>query len=198
VYEVYTGIKLCARAYSDWVFLNSTTGQPVTVPPEMITAFFPDGPRKNAVQREKFPTPPSPPKGVFSMRRRATWSDIGPAQHVNNAVYLSYIDDCGMQVAAAFGWPAARMSAEKFGIVVRQHRIQYRQPALLDDEIEVSTWVSNVKRATAFRHYTISRVNDGTLLARARTLYVWIDIDTGRPIRIPPQFLADFSPNIVA
>ena len=42
----------------------------------------------------------------------------------------------------------------------------------------------------------INRISDGALLARARTLYVWINIDTGRPVRIPPHFLADFTPNI--
>ena len=125
------------------------------------------------------------------------WQDIGPAGHVNNANYLSYVSDCGMQVAAAFGWPAPRMATEGFAIVVRQHRIEYRQPALLDDELEVTTWVSDVKRATAFRHYTITRVSDGALLAQVRTLYVWINLDTGQPIRIPARFLADFGPNIV-
>ena len=130
------------------------------------------------------------------MQRRVGWSDIGPARHVNNAVYLSYIDDCGMQVAAAFGWPAGRMLSEGFGIIARRHRLEYRQSALLDDPLEIATWVSHVKRATAFRHYVITRLSDGALVARARTLYVRVNIHTGQPLRIPSRFLADFGPNI--
>ena len=130
------------------------------------------------------------------MQRRAGWSDIGPARHVNNAVYLTYIDDCGMQVAAAFGWPATRMMAEGFGIIARRHWIEYKQSALLDDDLKIATWVSHVKRATAFRHYAITRPGDEALIARARTLYVWVNLNTGQPIRIPAQFLADFGPNI--
>ena len=53
---------------------------------------------------------------------------------------------------------------------------------------------SEVKRATAVRHYTITRVSDGMLMARAYTLYVWVDLSTGQPIRIPSRFLADFAP----
>jgi acyl-CoA thioester hydrolase len=90
----------------------------------------------------------------------------------------------------------SRVQAEGFAIVARRHRIEYRQPAVLDDELELTTWISDVKRATAIRHYTVTRVSDGALLARARTLWVWVDAKTGRPIRIPDGFLADFAPNI--
>jgi len=60
---------------------------------------------------------------VFRLRRRVEWRDIDMAQHVNNAVYLAYLDDCGLQVAAAHGWPPSRMQAEGFAIVTRRQRI---------------------------------------------------------------------------
>ena len=50
--------------------------------------------------------------------------------------------------------------------------------------------------ATAVRHYGISRVADGALLARAHVLWVFIDLATGRPCRIPTAFLAAFAPNV--
>jgi acyl-CoA thioesterase FadM len=43
----------------------------------------------------------------------------------------------------------------------------------------------------------MQRAHDDKLVARVQTVYVWVDIATGRPIRIPAQFLADFAPNIV-
>jgi acyl-CoA thioester hydrolase len=117
--------------------------------------------------------------------------------HVNNAVYLNYVTECGMQVIAAHGWPWQRMIAEGFGIFIRNLKIQYLQPALLDDELEISTWASNVRRATAERHYTIQRVSDSALVALAHTTGVWVDLETGQPIRIPKNFLDDFAPNLV-
>ena len=68
---------------------------------------------------------------------------------------------------------------------------------MFDDELELATWVSDVKRATAVRHYTVTRVSDGALLARARTLLAWVNTETEQPIHIPNAFLADFGPNIV-
>lgn len=189
--------QLVARAHTDWVFVDTATGWPAPVLPELMAAFFPDGPPDPAPPRKRFPSAPPPPPGVFKMRRRVTWQDVDSARHVNNAVYLAYVEDCGVQVAAAHGWPLKRIWAEKFAIVARRHQIEYRQQALLDDELEVATWVSGVKRASATRHYTITRVDDGALLARVHTLWVWVGLDSGQPIRIPPAFLADFAPNIV-
>ena len=67
----------------------------------------------------------------------------------------------------------------------------------LGDELEISTWASGVRRSTATRHYCIRRVSDGAEIARVDTLGVWVDLESGRPIRIPTGFMEDFAPNIV-
>jgi acyl-CoA thioester hydrolase len=131
------------------------------------------------------------------MVRRVEWRDLDQVHHVNNAVYLAYIEDCGLQVSAAHGWPPRRTREEGFAIIARRHRIEYRQPALYDDELEVATWASDIKRSSALRHTVLTRASDGAPVARARTLWVWVDLETGRPIRIPGRFLDDFAPNIV-
>ena len=118
-------------------------------------------------------------------------------RHVNNAVYLDYATECGMKVIAAHSWPWDRMLEAGFGIYLRRNRIQYLQPAVLGDELEISTWTSDIRRATAIRHYTIERPADGALIARVNAFSAWVDLATGRPMRIPERFLADFETNIV-
>ena len=144
------------------------------------------------------PPLPLPPPGVFSMRRRVAWGDLDMTRHVGDATLLEYVETCGFGVIAAYGWPAARMAAQGFAIIVRRHQIENLLPAALDDELEIATWASDVKRVTSTRHYTIRRVSDEALLTRVDTLGVWVDLTSGRPIRIPPDFLADFAPNLVA
>lgn len=194
--DLATG-EVVAQAHTEWIFLDSQSLRPVTIPAEMVEAFFPDGPPAEVPPREPFPKAPAPPPGVFKLRRWVEWRDIDGAQHVNNANYLAYLEECGVQVARAFGWPMARMMEAGFGIVARRYRIEYQQPAVHDDELELATWVSDVKRATAVRHYTVRKAGDGALLARAHVLWVWVDLATGRPIRIPAGFRADFAANIV-
>ena len=80
--------------------------------------------------------------------------------------------------------------------MARRYRIEYRQPGLVGDELELATWLSDVKPCTAVRHYTVTRVSGGALLARARVLWGAVDVKTGQPIPIPGTFVADLAPNI--
>lgn len=197
-YEFYLNDSddLIARATTDWAFVNTATGRPAAVPPSLIAAFFPDGDAPPALPRDRFPSPPAPPKKLFEMTRRVTWQDIDTAWHVNNAMYLAYAEDCGVKIAAAFGTPMEHIFDTGFAIVARSHRIEYREPAQLDDELTISTWLFDPKRASVTRHYNIARTADKGILARVQTNWVWVDSKTGRPIRIPEEFLKAFGDNI--
>jgi acyl-CoA thioester hydrolase len=190
--------ELVAKGVTDWVYLKNGSSRPATIPDEIINAFLPEGPPTSFPPREKFPVAPPPPPGKFDMNLRVAWQDLDSVQHVNNAVYLSYAEECGMQVIAAHGWPITRMLNEDFTILIRKHQIQYRQPAILDDELILSTWVSNVRRSQATRHYIIQRKSDGAQLALVHSLSVWVNLDSGRPVRIPKTLLSDFAANIVS
>jgi acyl-CoA thioester hydrolase len=131
------------------------------------------------------------------MHRQVAWQDIDTMQHVNNAVYMEYINECSFQVCAAYNWPWQRMVEQGFVVFLRQARLQYLQPAVLGDELKIKTWVSSINRASAGRHYTIHRADDSILLAQAYTLGVWIDIHTFQPMRIPHEMLEDFAVNVV-
>jgi len=198
-YELYNALSgdLAARAITDWVYLDATSLRPIAIPPEVAEAYWPDGPPDEIPKRERFPKASPPPPGIFTMRRPVRWRDIDGAGHVNNAAYLVYLEDCGVEVSAAHGWTMTRMMEAGFGIIARRYRIEYRLPAVLGDELEVSTWASKPKRVTAVRHYTVNRVTDGALLARAHVLWVWVNLDSGRPMRVPTEFMDDFGDNIV-
>lgn len=143
------------------------------------------------------PPLPAPPAGVFTLRRTVGWQDLDMTRRVDDATLLGFTEACGMGVIAAHGWPAERMAAEGFAIILRHHKVEHFIPPALGDEVVVATWASDVKRVSAVRHYTLRRGRDGALLSRVDTLGVWVDLATGRPIRIPPQLLADFAPNLV-
>ena len=191
------GSELVARASTEWVYLNSETLRPASIPAEMVEAFSHSA-MTTGERREPFPEMPPPPAGVFEIRRRVEWRDLDPAGHVNNANYLAYIEECNTQVAAYFGWPLDRIMAANMAIVARRYRIEYLEPAVIDDEVAVTTYIANVRRSTAERFHEIRRVADGKLLARATALWVFIDLTTGRPIRIPNDFMDSFRPNVAA
>lgn len=188
---------MVATASTEWVYLNMETLRPATIPPEMVAAFrHPD--LTAGERREPFPEAPPPPPGAFHMRRIVEWRDLDQVRHVNNANYLAYIEECNVAATDAFGWPMDRIMELDVGIVARRYRIEYREPALLHDELEVTSFLSGVKRSIAVRHNEVRRVRDGALLARAWSLWVFVDLKAGRPIRIPPSFMESFGPNVAA
>lgn len=187
-----------AEASTDWIYLNSETNRPVRIPDELIGAFFPEGLPEEAPRREPFPEAPPPPPGVFTIHHPVEWRDVDPEGHLNNANYMAYIENCTVQAAESFGWPMSRMIEEEgFGIVARRYRLEYIEPAVMGDTLLISTYVSDVKRASAIRHNTVHRLRDNQLLARAHVLWAWFDLAKGRLTRIPPHFIKDFAPNVV-
>lgn len=190
------GNVVATRAETDWVYRSDASGLPVSIPADMLVAFFPEGVPPMAPRRTPFPKAEPPPPGTFTLRRRVEWREIDSMLHVNNAAYLAYVEDAGFKVAAAFGWPVQRMWAEGFAVMLRQHEIEYRLPAYLDEELEIATWIGAFKKATSVRNFTITRVSDGALLAQVRSVWAWVDTKSGRPIRIPETFLNDFEANI--
>jgi acyl-CoA thioester hydrolase len=134
---------------------------------------------------------------VFTARQRVTWREIDGAQHVNNSNYLAFVEDCAMQVMAAHGWPLARMWSDGVALVARRHQIEYLQPAVLDDELELATWASGMTGDSFVRHTTITRVSDGALSAQVRSVYGLLDLATRKSVGLPSAFVADFKSNTV-
>ena len=189
---------LLAQAITDWAFLDSGGRRPAAVPEEMKAAFFPEGAPDSAPARERFPAAPPAPPGVYRLWRHVEWQDLDMARHMNNAAYLDFVEDCAVQATAAHGWPPDRMRADGFAIVPRRYQIEYRQPATLDDELVLTTWLSGPQEEAMYRHFALARASDGAALVRARAVQVCTDRQTGQPIPIPAAYLADLAPNIAA
>ncbi|HTG52755.1 MAG TPA: thioesterase family protein [Candidatus Tectomicrobia bacterium] len=116
--------------------------------------------------------------------------DIDEQNHVNNAVYLRWV-----QEVATVHWQAIASSEAQgeIGWVVLRHEIDYKAPACLGDEIVLRTWVGKATRLTFERFTEILRRSDGQLLSKARTLWCPINAQTGRPVRVPLEVREQFS-----
>jgi acyl-CoA thioester hydrolase len=116
--------------------------------------------------------------------------DIDELGHVNNVVYLRWVQDVAVAHWRSAATPAQQ--AEVVWVVVR-HEIDYKHPARRDDGIVARTWVGTANRHTFERHTEILRATDRRLLARARTLWCPIDPVSGRPKRVSDGVRARFS-----
>ena len=116
--------------------------------------------------------------------------DIDEMDHVNNAVYLRWV-----QTAAVAHWRELATPEMQVGTVwvVLRHEIDYKQPALAGDELLAETWVGEATRITFERHTEILRRGSRQLLAKARTLWCPLDVKTRRPKRVDAELRARFS-----
>ena len=197
-YVFERGDEVVANGSTDWMFLDRQSFRPAPIPEAMIRAFDPELSETRNASRSSFPEAPAAPAGVHTMNRIVEWRDIDSVGHVNNAVYVNYIEEAGIDVARANGWSMQRMIDKGFGILARRHQIEYRQQARMGEDLQIDTWLSPWQHTSANRHYIIRRRSDGETIVRAHTRWVWFDLKTGRPIRIPQNFAADFVANIAS
>ena len=126
----------------------------------------------------------------FELAIRVGEPDIDELGHVNNVVYLRWV-----QEAAVAHWRAAATAvqqAELVWVVVR-HEIDYKRAAQRGDSIIARTWVGTATANTFERHTEILRAADRTVLAQARTLWCPIDVHSRRPARVGDDVRKRFS-----
>ena len=86
--------------------------------------------------------------------------DLDEMNHVNNLVYLKWCLKAAGAHSRQVGWPAQRYHESGFGFVVRAHKIKYKIPALLGDEVAIKTWVASMDKVSSDRRYQILRMSD--------------------------------------
>ncbi|MGF7151922.1 YbgC/YbaW family acyl-CoA thioester hydrolase [Sphingomonas zeicaulis] len=114
-------------------------------------------------------------------------SDIDFMGHVNNAVYLKWVQNvviahwqriAGPEAVAAHVWVALR------------HEIVYRRPAFLNDRLVVTAVLEQVRRESAFYETTVRR--GGDVLARVKSRWCCLDARTLRPTRLGGDIVKRF------
>ena len=111
--------------------------------------------------------------------------------HVNNVVYVQWMQDVAILHANATGGTRA-MHAAGGTWVVHSHKVEYLSPAFADEEIVALTWVVNFRRVRSIRRYKFVKKNDNKLLARGETEWVFVDAKSGRPRMIPDEVMGLF------
>jgi len=116
--------------------------------------------------------------------------DIDVHGHVNNVVYLRWVQD-----AAVAHWRVLATQEQQAAIswVVVRHEIDYKRPAQPKDSIIAITWVGAATAGTFERFTEILRAADRKVLARARTVWCPIDAATGKPVRVGQDIRERFS-----
>lgn len=120
--------------------------------------------------------------------------DIDGLGHANNAVYVTWRTLRLAPLTAPGAGPGGISSLDRAMAVVR-HEIDHLAAAYEGDELQLATWIVDWdQRLKMTRHFQLVRPSDNSTLLRAQTTFVCIELSTGRPKRMPGEFIEGYGP----
>lgn len=138
---------------------------------------------------------------AFTGSHRVGADELDEYAHVNNTVYLRWLDAIAWAHSAALGLPLERCLALRRGMAVRHTRVDYLEAALLDDELLLATWIiASDGRLRCTRRFDILRAADGRRMLDAEIDFFCLNLDTGKPCRFPREFVEHYTvlPDVAA
>jgi acyl-CoA thioester hydrolase len=129
------------------------------------------------------------PAAPCDVRHQVAAEEIDEYAHVNNAVYLQWLDRVAWAHAADLGASLERCLALRRGMAVRHTRVDYLEAAVLGDTLLLATWIVACDgRLRCTRRFDILRIADGKRVLDAEIDYFCLNLDTGKPCRFPAEF----------
>jgi acyl-CoA thioester hydrolase len=116
--------------------------------------------------------------------------DIDGLGHANNAVYVSWLERCAWRHSQQLGLDLTEYRRLDRAMAVVRHEIDYLASAYENDELVLGTWIVDWdRRLKMTRRFQLRRPSDGATLLRAQTTFVCIELSSGRPKRMPNEFI---------
>ena len=123
----------------------------------------------------------------FEKKITAGLEDIDELGHVNNAVWVRWIQDM-----ATAHWQAVAPPEHQAAYiwVVTRHEIDYLRAVLPGETVTGRTWIEEPPKGARFDRHLEFLGEDGKVRVRAKTTWAILDRATGRPLRVPPEVAA--------
>ena len=110
--------------------------------------------------------------------------------HTNNQVYLKWLEQISWQHIESLGmdWPMHERLSRAMAIT--RTEIDYLAASYEGDELLLATWIDQSdQRLTSSRRFQLVRLNDNKTIIKAQSFYACIDLKSGRPARMPKEFV---------
>ncbi|MBL7862702.1 MAG: acyl-CoA thioesterase [Cyclobacteriaceae bacterium] len=127
------------------------------------------------------------PKSPFTTEILVDAADIDNLGHVNNVIYLRYVQDVA---TAHWNQVAPQELKQQCSWVVLRHEIDYVSPALMGDVLIASTWVGKTEGVRSIRFVELKNKKTGRLIAKACTDWCMLDSITLKPKRINENIIS--------
>ncbi|WP_151981046.1 acyl-CoA thioesterase [Acinetobacter guerrae] len=131
---------------------------------------------------------------IFDLRRTVASEHIDQLGHVNNVIYVQWMQDVATAHVDALGLGLKEYLELNHAMVAIEHHVQYRKAAFEGEEIILRTWLDAIDSLYLSRQYVFYRPKDQSVLFVAKTKWACVEISTGRPKRMSPTFTKTYQP----
>ena len=131
---------------------------------------------------------------IFDLTLTVKPEHIDILGHVNNVVYIQWMQDVALAHIEALGLGLTQYLELKHAMVAVEHHVQYRKAAIEGDELILRTWLDHIDALYSYRKYAFYRPKDQSVLFVGNTKWACIEIATGRPKRMSPSFIQAYQP----
>lgn len=133
------------------------------------------------------------------LRTRVKAGDIDALQHTNNGVYVDWCQRAAWDHSVALGLDMERYRALDRAMVITYSEFRYLQASREGQEVAIGTWIVDWDgRLTMSRHFQVLRLDDRVTLLRAAMRFACVEISSGRPRRLPREFIDGYGPAVLA
>jgi acyl-CoA thioester hydrolase len=122
----------------------------------------------------------------FALRREVEFRDIDSAGHVNNAVYLTYLETARIRYLIAVLGPEF---AYEISLILARIAVDFRAPAFFPETLELGARVTRVGTTSFDLEHEI-RGGDGRLVLEASSVLVAYDYEANAPMTVPDLWRA--------
>jgi len=133
------------------------------------------------------------------LRTRVTARDIDGLNHTNNAVYVKWCEQVAWSHSVALGLDLQRYRQLDRAMAITHSEYHYLQASREGEEVTIGTWIMDWDRKLSMtRRFQVIRVDDGATLLRASMRFTCIELSTGKPRRLPREFIAGYGPAVLS
>lgn len=134
----------------------------------------------------------------FVVEHRVAAADIDGLQHTNNTVYVKWCEQAAWAHSAALGLDLDRYRELDRAMAITRAEYEYLRASGAGDELLTGTWITGWdRRLTMRRRFQIVRPADGATILRGGMQFACIEISSGRPRRMPQEFLELYGPAVM-
>ena len=124
--------------------------------------------------------------------------DIDGMGHANNACYVIWCERCAWEHSRSLGLSVSDYHRLNRGVAIQRASYDYVAPAFAGERLRIGTWLTGCDgRLRLERRFQILRAADDSTVLRGQWALVGINVETGKPARLPPAFISVYGGAVV-